>query len=67
MDIRNNNDKRLWFRIKSIEKRIDKLGPIGCKNFDWLEWERLNEESSNLYSQLSVHRNIVKSILSRYC
>jgi len=66
MEIRNDNDKRLWFRIKSIEKGIDKLGPIGCKNFDWLEWERLNEESSNLYSQLSVFDDILKNLKMKY-
>ena len=36
MEIRNDNDRRLWFRIKSIDKKLDALGKIGSKNFDWL-------------------------------
>ena len=54
MEIRNDNDRRLWFRIKSIDKKIDSLGKIGSKNFDWLTWESLKDESARLYSQLSV-------------
>jgi hypothetical protein len=54
MEIRNDNDRRLWFRIKSIDKKLDNLGRIGSKNFDWLAWESLTDESARLYSQLSV-------------
>ena len=54
MEIRNDNDRRLWFRIKSIDKKIDALGKIGSKNFDWLTRESLTDESARLYSQLSV-------------
>ena len=53
MEIKNDNDIRLWFRIKSIDKKIKKLGKIGSNNFDWLTWEDLNDESANLFSQLS--------------
>ena len=60
MEIRNDNDRRLWFRIKSIDKKIDALGKIGSKNFDWLTWENLTDESARLYSQLSVMNNIVE-------
>ena len=31
MEIRNDNDRRLWFRIKSIDKKLDGLGKIGSK------------------------------------
>ena len=54
MEIKNDNDKRLWFRIKSIDKKIDSLGKIGSENFDWLRWEGLTDESARLYSKLSV-------------
>ena len=54
MEIRNDNDRRLWFRIKSIDKKLDNLGRIGSENFDWLAWESLTDESARLYSQLSV-------------
>ena len=60
MDIRNDNDRRLWFRIKSIDKKLDSLGKIGSENFDWLTWENLTDESARLYSQLSVMNNIVE-------
>ena len=62
MEIRNDNDRRLWFRIKSIDKKIDSLGKIGSKNFDWLTWECLTDESARLYSQLSA-MNELKNIL----
>ena len=62
MEIRNDNDRRLWFRIKSIDKKIDSLGKIGSKNFDWLAWEDLTDESARLYSQLSA-MNELKNIL----
>ena len=65
MEIRNDNDRRLWFRIRSIDKKIDSLG-IGSKDFDWLQWEELTDESARLYSQLSVHRNIVKQLILKY-
>ena len=60
MEIRNDNDRRLWFRIKSIDKKLDNLGKICSKDFDWLTWENLTDESARLYSQLSVMNNIVE-------
>ena len=66
MEIRNNNDRRLWFRIKSIDKKIDNLGKIGSKDFDWLKWEELTDESANLYSQLSFMRDITKTLKNKY-
>ena len=65
-EIRNDDDLKLWFRIKSIEKKIDKLGPIYSKGFDWLEWESLEEDSAMYVSQLSVYKDIVKRVISRY-
>jgi len=65
MEIRNDNDKRLWFRIKPIDKKIDSLGKIGSIDFDWLKWEELSDESARLYSQLSVHRDIVDNLIRK--
>ena len=62
MEIRNDNDRRLWFRIKSLDKKIDSLGKIGSKDFDWLKWEELTDESARLYSQLST-LNLLKNKL----
>ena len=66
MEIRNDNDRRLWFRIKSIDKKIDSLGKIGSKNFDWLTWESLKDESARLYSQLSVMKKISNNIQKNF-
>ena len=65
-EIRNDDDLKLWFRIKSIEKKIDKLGPIHSKGFDWLEWESLEEDLAIYVSQLSFHKDIVKKVISKY-
>ena len=65
-EIRNDDDLKLWFRIKSIEKKIDKLGPMYSKGFDWLEWESLEDESARLYSKLSIFEEIVIKIKSKY-
>ena len=65
-EIRNEDDLKLWFRIKSIEKKIDKLGPMYSKGFDWIDWESLEEESAMYVSQLSIHKDIVQEILFRY-
>ncbi len=65
-EIRNNDDLKLWFRIKSIEKKIDKLGPMYSKGFDWIEWEGLEDESARLYSQLSVFEEMMIKIKSKY-
>ena len=65
-EIRNNDDLKLWFRIKSIEKKMDKLGPMYSKGFDWLEWESLEDESARLYSKLSIFEEIVIKIKSKY-
>ena len=62
MEIRNDNDKRLWFKIKSIDKKLDNLGKIGSENFDWLTWENLTDESARLYSELSVMDDILKVV-----
>jgi len=62
MEIRNDNDRRLWFRIKSVEKKIDSLGKIGSKDFDWLKWVELTDESARLYSHSST-MNIVTNKL----
>ena len=53
-EIRNDDDLKLWFRIKSIEKKIDKLGPMYSKGFDWVEWESLEEESA-IYAVSYTH------------
>ena len=60
MEIRNDNDRRLWFRIKLVDKKINSLGKIGSKDFDWLKWEELTDESARLYSQLST-LNLLKN------
>ena len=65
-EIRNDDDLKLWFRIKSIEKKIDKLGPMYSKGFDWVEWESLEEESAMYVSQLSIYKDIVKRLGKRY-
>ena len=65
MEIKNDNDRRLWFRIKSIDKKIDSLGKIGSENFDWLKWEGLTDESARLYSQLSIFNKITKNLQSK--
>jgi hypothetical protein len=65
-EIRNDDDLKLWFRIKSIEKKIDKLGPIYSKGFDWIEWESLEEESAMYVSQLSIYEDIVKRLVLKY-
>ena len=65
-EIRNEDDLKLWFRIKSIEKKIDKLGPMYSKAFDWIEWESLEEDLAMHASQLSIYKDIVKEVLSRY-
>ena len=66
LEIRNDNDRRLWFRIKSIDKKLDSLGKIGSENFDWLTWESLTDESARWYSQLSIMEEITKSLQSKY-
>ena len=65
-EIRNNDDLKLWFRIKSIEKKIDKLGSMYSKGFDWIEWEDLTEDLAMNVSELSFQKDIVKKVLSRY-
>ena len=66
MEIKNDNDRRLWFRIKSIDKKIDSLGKIGSENFDWLQWEGLTDESARLYSQLSVMERISTNLKKNF-
>ena len=65
-EIRNDDDLKLWFRIKSIEKKIDNLGPMYCKGFDWVEWESLEEESAICVSKLSIYKDIVKKVFLKY-
>ena len=65
-EIRNDADLKLWFRIKSIEKKIDRLGPMYSKGFDWLEWESLEENLAMYVSQLSVCEDIVKRLVAKY-
>ena len=52
--------------MKSIEKKIDKLGPMYSKGFDWIAWESLEEDLAMYASQLSIYKDIVKEVLSRY-
>ena len=65
-EIRNDDDLKLWFRIKSIEKKIDKLGPMYSKGFDWIKWESLEEDLAMCVSQLSIYKDIVKSLIPKY-
>ena len=66
MEIKNDNDRRLWFRIKSIDKKIDSLGKIGSEDFDWLKWEGLTDESARLYSKLSVMEKISTNLKKNF-
>ena len=34
--------------------------------FDWIEWESLEEESAMYVLQLSIHKDVVQEVLSRY-
>ena len=44
-----------------------KLGkPRYSKGFDWLEWESLEEDLAMYVSQLSIYKDVVKEVLSRY-
>ena len=65
-EIRNDDDLKLWFSIKSIEKKIDKLGPMYSKGFDWIKWESLEEDLANYVSRLSIYNEISKKIILRY-
>ena len=65
-EIRNDDDLKLWFRIKSIEKKIDKLGPMNSKGFDWIKWEGLEEDLAMYVSQLSIYKDIVKRLITKY-
>ena len=66
MEIKNDNDRKLWIRIKSIDKKIDGLGKIGSKDFDWLRFEELTDESARLYTQLSIHKDIINNLIKRW-
>ena len=65
-EVRTSNDRRLWFIIKALEKKIDQLGAMGSEDFDWLQWEDLIDEQVQYVTQLSVHKDIMQSVLSRY-
>ena len=65
-DIKTVNDRRLWFIIKALEKKLDQVGAIGSEGFDWLQWEDLIDERVRCEIQLSVHKDVVKKVLSRY-
>ena len=65
-EIRTANDRRLWFIIKALEKKIDQLGAMGSEGFDWWQWEDLIDERVRCETQLSIHKDVVKKVLSRY-
>ena len=65
-ELRTVNDRRLLFKIKALDKKLDQLGAVGSEGFDWLQWEDLIDEQVQYVTQLSVHKNIVKKVLSRY-
>ena len=65
-EIRNDEDLKLWFMIKSIDNKLDSLGKTGSKNFDWLRWEDLTDESARLYSQLSVMKKISNNLQKNF-
>ena len=65
-EIRNDDDLKPWFRIKSIEKKIDRLGPMYSRGFDWIKWESLEEDLANYVSRLSIYNEISKKIVLKY-
>ena len=65
-EVRTANDRRIWFRIKALEKKLDQLGAIGSEGFDWWQWEDLVDERVSYETQLSVHKDIVQTVLARY-
>ena len=65
-EMKTADDRMLWFRIKALAKKLDQLGPIGSEGFDWLQWEDLMDERVRCEIQLSVHKDIVQTVLARY-
>ena len=65
-EMKTADDRRLWFRIKALDKKLDQLGAIGSEGFDWLQWEDLTDERVSYETQLSVHKDIVQTVLARY-
>lgn len=65
-EMKTADDRMLWFRIKALDKKLDQLGPMGSEGFDWLQWEDLMDERVRCETQLSVHKDIVQTVLVRY-
>ena len=59
-EIRNDNDLKLWFRIKSIQKKIDKLGPMYSKGLIGQDGTVLKKNQ-----QCMLHSYLFTKILSK--
>jgi hypothetical protein len=55
----------IFSKMKPKEGAIEAFKKLS-KNFDWLTWEDLTDESARLYSQLSIHRDIVNNLLKKW-
>ena len=65
IEVRNNKDLMLSFKIRSIEKKLKNLGPIGSEKFNWLEWESLTDDLAISTSKLSLYQEMINNVYKK--
>ena len=65
IEVRNNKDLMLSFKIRSIEKKLKNLGPITSEKFNWLEWESLTDDLAISASKLSLYQEVINKVYEK--
>jgi len=65
IEVRNNKDLMLSFKIRSIEKKLKNLGPISSEKFNWLEWESLTDDLAIYTSKLSLYQEVINKVYEK--
>ena len=65
IEVRNNKDLMLSFKIRSIEKKLKNLGPISSEKFNWLEWESLTDDLAIYTSKLSLCQEVINKVYEK--
>ena len=65
IEVRNNKDLMLSFKIRSIEKKLKNLGPITSEKFNWLEWESLTDDLAIYTSKLSLYQEVINKVYEK--
>ena len=65
IEVRNNKDLMLSFKIRSIEKKLKNLGPISSEKIQLVGAESLTDDLAISASKLSLYQEMINKVYKK--